>query len=254
MREQVTSKKQLVTDRTIHVAQIEEVFEDEEEELMTTHACRVVSDGPPYTMPHISSAQPQYPPPGSRIADDPIEQYYKQLAPGEQPEASELYVANEAHQVRTFHATIDNRVQVECIVDPGSMVISMSEAVCHDLHLHYDPTVIIHMRSANGSVGNSLGLARNVPFMIGNITLYLQVHILRTPAYNVLLGCPFDVLTQSVVRNFANEDQTITVLDPNSGRIATIPMMPRTRSKKKRHTPQCTENHMRGSVKREEEH
>ena len=54
------------------------------------------------------------------------------------------------------------------------------------------------------------------------ITLYLQMHVIRDPAYDILLGRLFDVLTESVVRNFRNEDQTITIKDPNNGTIITI--------------------------------
>jgi hypothetical protein len=55
----------------------------------------------------------------------------------------------------------------------------------------------------------------------------LQIHVIWSPAYDILLGRPFDVLTESMVKNFANEDQTITIVDPNSRRTATIPTIPR---------------------------
>ena len=103
----------------------------------------------------------------------------------------------------------------------------MSDGICNELALIYDPEVVLNMQSANGEIDKSLGLARNVPFLIGDITLYLQVHIIRNPAYNVLLGRPFDILTESIVKNFANEDQTITISDPNTGRKATIPTVRR---------------------------
>jgi len=64
----------------------------------------------------------------------------------------------------------------------------MSEDVCHELALPYDPTIVLHMQSANGTVDPSLGLARNVPFLVGNLTLYMQVHVIRNPAYDILLG------------------------------------------------------------------
>ena len=102
----------------------------------------------------------------------------------------------------------------------------MSEEVCNALVLHYDPTIRLHMMSANGGVDQSLGLAQNVPFVVGDITVYLQVHILRNPAYDILLSWPFDVLTQSIVRNFADKNQTITIIDPNTGRKATILTIP----------------------------
>jgi hypothetical protein len=63
----------------------------------------------------------------------------------------------------------------------------MSEVVCHTLGLAYDPSIVLHMQSANGTLDQSLGLSRNVPFTIGKITMYLQVHVISLPAYNVLL-------------------------------------------------------------------
>ena len=52
--------------------------------------------------------------------------------------------------------------------------------------------------------------------------LFLQMHVIQEAAYDVLLGRPFDVLTESVVRNYEDENQTITIWDPNSGKIITI--------------------------------
>ena len=102
----------------------------------------------------------------------------------------------------------------------------MSEEVCNALALHYDPTIRLHIMSTNSGIDQSLGLAQNMPFVVGNITVYLQVHILRNPAYNILLGRPFNVLTQSIVRNFADKNQTITIIDPNTRRKATILTIP----------------------------
>jgi hypothetical protein len=83
------------------------------------------------------------------------------------------------------------------------------------------------MQYANGKFNMSLGLARNVPFKIGPVTFYMQAHVIDSNAYDVLLGRPFDVLTESVIRNFANEDQTITIHDPNTGQHITVPTLAR---------------------------
>ena len=45
------------------------------------------------------------------------------------------------------------------------------------------------------------GMAHNVPFTFGNITLFLQVHIMETTVYDVLLGRPFDALARTEIRN-----------------------------------------------------
>ena len=89
------------------------------------------------------------------------------------------------------------------------------------------------MQSANGEVDQSLGLARNVLFQIGPIMLLLQAHVLHAPTYQVLLGRPFDVLTQSVVKNLLEEYQTLTIKDPNTGTVATISTIKHGKGKRK---------------------
>jgi len=82
------------------------------------------------------------------------------------------------------------------------------------------------MVSTNGSIDQALGLACNVLFLVSDITLYLQIHVLCALSYNILLGHPFNVLTQSIVRNYADENQIITIIDLNTGQKATIPTIP----------------------------
>ena len=167
------------------------------------------------------------PPEGSTIIPDPIESYYRSLGRGQPPDIGRLTVARDATAIRSLFALVDNSQRIECTIDPGCQIVAMAEAVCNSLGLPYDPDIKLNMESANGTFDWSLGLARNVPFVIGNITLYFQVHVISSPSYAILLGRPFDVLTESVIRNFANEDQTITITDPNSGRQSTIPTFPR---------------------------
>ena len=182
----------------------------------------------------IDQKQPDTPPQGSLVTTDPVEVYYKSLREGETPDPSRLIVAIESGAIRSITALIDNRQKRECILDPGCQIITMSEQVCHDIGLAYDPSIVLSMQSANGNIDPSLGLARNVPFRIGPITCYLQVHIIKSPAYDVLLGRPFDILTQSIVRNFANEDQTITISDPNTGQRVTVPTINRSQKYRQR--------------------
>ena len=61
------------------------------------------------------------------------------------------------------------------------------------------------------------------------------MHVIHDPAYDILLKRPFDVLTESVARNFRNEDQTITIKDPNNGMIITILTMPRSLARHQLH-------------------
>ncbi|KAI0042953.1 hypothetical protein FA95DRAFT_1463700, partial [Auriscalpium vulgare] len=134
-----------------------------------------------------------------------------------------LIVAKELLALRAVLPLVDNQAHIEVILDPGSQVISMSEDTCHFLGLAYDPTITLDMLSANGSVDKLLGLARNVALKLGEITLYVQIHVIRSPTYDILLGRPFDVLTGSVVRNFPDERQTIMITNPNTQEMAIVP-------------------------------
>jgi hypothetical protein len=132
-------------------------------------------------------------------------------------------VAMESNALRAILPTIADQEQVEAILDPGCQIFAMSEEVCITLGIVYDPNVCLNMVSANRGIDQSLGLAKNVPFKIGEIMVYLQVHVLRQPAYDILLGRPFDVLMESVVVNYSNKNQTITILGPNTRHKVTIP-------------------------------
>jgi Aspartyl protease len=158
------------------------------------------------------------------VIDDPLAIYFNDVAG---PDAIPIRVAKDSHSLRSIMMLIDNKEEIECVLDPGSMIIAISEACCNNLGLLYDPTFRLHMESANGEVDESLGLARNVPFSIGPVTLFLQLHVVRSPAYDILLGRPFDVLTQSVIKNYQNEDMTLTIEDPNAHKVCTIPTLRR---------------------------
>ena len=80
----------------------------------------------------------------------------------------------------------------------GSQIVAMAKAVAIQLGVAWDPDFRIKMQSANGQVELSKGLARNISFQLGEVTVYLQVHVINNPAYEVLLGRPFDVLTKTI--------------------------------------------------------
>jgi len=167
------------------------------------------------------------PPPNTITAIDPFEVYLHNLSPEDIPK--HFVVAKESHALRSVHMRVNFKDNIEAVADNGSSIVSMSEAVALHLCIAYDPTIYISMESANGTMDRTLGLARNVHCKIGGINLYLQFHIVSNPAYDILLGRPFDVLTHSTVRNHPDGNQTITIHDPNSGYVSTIPTFPRNR-------------------------
>lgn len=87
----------------------------------------------------------------------------------------------------------------------------------------WDPDTTINMQSANGQISRTCGLAKNVPFSFGEVTVYLQVHVVDSAPYDILLGRPFDVLTESRVVNSSEGAQMIVITDPNSKARVTLP-------------------------------
>ena len=167
------------------------------------------------------------PPADTTVITDPFyKAYLCAQAISADLDESEITIATESSSLCAILPIIDGQERVEAILDLGCQIVAMLEQVLTTLALCYDPTIHLHMVLVNGGVDQSLGLAHNVPFLVSTITLYLQVHVLHAPAYNILLGRPFDVLTQSIVRNFADENQTITILDSNTGQKATVPTIP----------------------------
>ena len=194
----------------------------------------------------IEEVQDEDAPPNANLPPDPFATFNAAVPPvtvpadANNPRPNEIYVdafrysqnhgpedtietASVTHDLRCITAFVNRRHSVECVLDGGCQIVAMSEEVCHKLGLIYDPKISYLIQSANGESDRSLGLARNVPFEIANTIFYLQVHIIRDPAYDILLGRPFEVYTQAVLTNFPNATQTITILNPNTGTKATIP-------------------------------
>ncbi|KZT20052.1 hypothetical protein NEOLEDRAFT_1076513, partial [Neolentinus lepideus HHB14362 ss-1] len=164
------------------------------------------------------------------IVPDPVDLYFKGLAPGEIP--LHFHVAKESLALRSIVGLVDNKEKVKAILDPSSQIITMSEGVCLSLGVTFDPMVRVQMQSANKTVDLTLSLACNVPFQVGSITLYLQRHVVCNPAYDILLGWPFDIdmhrhmMRPAEMRPKARHNHkgniTITITDPNSDLVATI--------------------------------
>lgn len=152
---------------------------------------------------------------GAIIIGDPVSQYLAVLKPGEKSRIA--IVARESQGLRAIYPLINRVGEVESLLDSGSQIISMAKTVAQKLEISWDPDIRIDMESANRSLEKTLGLAKNVPIACGGITVYLQIHILTNPAYKVLLGRPFDTVTESLVKNERDGNQTLTLTDPNTG-------------------------------------
>lgn len=122
--------------------------------------------------------------------------------------------------IRAVRTILNNSLEVYPILDPGAQIVAMSEAVATHAGIGWNDQQWITLQSANGGMNRTLGLAKNVPFTFGEITVYLQCHITRNPAYDILLGRPFNILCETGVRDFAGEHQILTLRDPNNKELS----------------------------------
>jgi hypothetical protein len=173
----------------------------------------------------ISTKAVENVPAGSLVARDPYLQYLESLPSGERPK--QVYVAKESAPLQAVFPVINQKGPMESVLDSGSQIVSMSLSAAKQLGVVWDPSIRIFMESANKTMEESVGLAKNVQFRWGTLTVYLQVHIIKNPAYQVLLGRPFDLLTKSQIDNSGDGSQIVTITDPNSGEKCAIPTLDR---------------------------
>ena len=88
----------------------------------------------------FSCPEVYYAPDSSITISDQVEMYYRSLPPGFDPVKAALTVALESSVIRLIAAFIDNHHRLECILDPGCQVITISAIRCNKLGLAYNPS------------------------------------------------------------------------------------------------------------------
>lgn len=174
----------------------------------------------PVDMYTISPTDDEDLPVGSYVAGDKVLQYlseHKDVSP------ENLLVADESTPLRTIYMTINRAGQSECLVDNGSMIVSMSKAAAIQHGLTWDPNLSVNMESASNHVEKTLGMARNVRFSTSNIVVFLQVHILENPPYNILLGRPFETITGCNSKAQLDGSSELVLTDPNTKSVSVVP-------------------------------
>ena len=159
-------------------------------------------------------------PVGGLIVSDPLSQYLETI---DEEAREKIIVAKDSESLRAVWPEINDMNREECILDWGSQIVAMSLESATKLSVAWDPSVKIHMQSANGQLELSEGLARNVPFRFGHVIAYLQVHVLKGVAYKVLLGRPFEVLTLAQTNALEGGGQLLKLRDPNTKACIVIP-------------------------------
>jgi hypothetical protein len=173
-------------------------------------------------------------PAGAVVQRDPVEAFKADLPDGD-PRKNIVIVAGRSSSLRCIKTKINYQDGItEAILDSGCQIVAIAQQVAVDLNIVWDPAVTISLQDVHGGLEETAGLARNVPFQIGEMTIYLQLHVQRHAPFDVLIGRPFDVLTESVIKNHANGNQEVTITDPNTGSKCTMGTYVRTNRRRAR--------------------
>ncbi|KAJ2934660.1 hypothetical protein H1R20_g2455, partial [Candolleomyces eurysporus] len=139
------------------------------------------------------------------------------------PGGNGTIVANSSESLRTMSVKLNNKLQVNAILDDGSQIIRLRRELWEKLGVPVRSDHKLTMESANTTTSDTKGLIPNLKVTIGGCDFYLQVQVVDNASYDMLLGRPFHVLTEAMVRHFKNGDATATLTDPNTGAIITVP-------------------------------
>ena len=102
----------------------------------------------------------------------PEERNCQIFAIGEEKEKEERVAPDIAH-LRVVPAMINGIGEEEVLLDSGSQIVLMTKKVAAANKVSWDPSLSIQMQSANGSLSRTCGLAKNISFTLGEITVLL---------------------------------------------------------------------------------
>lgn len=132
-------------------------------------------------------------------------------------------VADAFCPLRVVKARVAGLKEYECILDTGASIVVMNEPVWREIAVGLDPTKTATMQSANSSQDSTLGCLTDVEFEIGGVVLHLQVQVVKQAPFDILLGQPFFQLGACEFKAFTTAGPTLTIHDPNSDKVVTVP-------------------------------
>ena len=135
--------------------------------------------------------------------------------PSEDGDDTDATVAAHFLALRTINAKIGG-LSTEALLDDGSTVCIISERLWKKFGDEHpmDPNRVMRLETADGRVNTSSGVMENMPVTIGGITYMLQIQVVATAPFDLLLGRPFSDLARTVVQNDGEGNQTLILHDP----------------------------------------
>lgn len=158
-------------------------------------------------------------PPGPTQTTVSVEAFLQSLL----PRTDDVIVANHMEELRAINVQIGDAGTIEAIMDDGCQIMALRADVWARTNLPLRSDHLMTMESANQSTNDTKGLLADLPITIGTCTFYVQVQVVENASYEMLIGRPFHVLCQASMRHFSNGDAHLTLVDPNTQAVITIP-------------------------------
>jgi hypothetical protein len=135
--------------------------------------------------------------------------------------ANDLQVGCDSIPLCSIFPLVEGKLTVECILDSGCQIVAMKSVIWEKLGNNSQVERALKMEAANSTITEMHGRLRNIHFTFDDIDIYLQVQVMPNTPYDILPGHPFYTLTECI-KDFANSDQHLTVMDPNTQQCVTI--------------------------------
>ena len=120
-------------------------------------------------------------------------------------------------------------VEPECILDGGAQIVVMRKDIWEKLRAPITASKFMTIESASSGKTTSLGLVEDHPVRIGPITVFLQIQVVDSAPFEVLLGRPFFDITSCREISHQGGNHEIHLKDPKSGEDYVFPTRPRLR-------------------------
>ena len=111
----------------------------------------------------------------------------------------------------------------EAILDSASSFIAMSRKVWEQMQGGIRDDIRLQMENANAGLSLTLGMMHNAHTTIGSINFILQIFVVKTTAFDVLLGLLFFALATAELGFQLDGTTMLKLVDPNSQQCICLP-------------------------------
>src|SRR5882724_1526041 len=125
--------------------------------------------------------------------------------------------------LQTIEVILDGIIMVMGIIDSSCQVIIIRSDIWEKLGTPMKHEQVMFMESANGRANTTMGTIPSICFLVGEVSLYCSVQVVKNAPFECLLGLPFTSLVSTKCQEFPDGSAHLLLTDPNTGASITVP-------------------------------